>query len=122
MSPAILAVNAGNDIILTSQFYEHLSATIEAVNNNTIPMEVIDKACKRIIAWKIKYLGARYIEDNGKDKVEVLKNELASDHTLLIIILSLVFLIVLGYVARRFFCKKKSNDDIQSIDPQTNFI
>jgi len=122
MSPAILGVNAGNDIILTSQFYEHLNATIEAVNNNTIPMEVIDRACKRIIAWKIKYLGARYIEDNGKDKVEVLKNELASDHTLLIIILSLVFLIVLGYVARRFFCKKKSNDDIQSIDPQTNFI
>jgi len=115
MSPAILGVNAGNDIILTSQFYEHLNATIEAVNNNTIPMEVIDRACKRIIAWKIKYLGARYIEDDGKDKGDIL----------LIIFLSLIFLIVLGlfiyYAARQFFCKKQSNND-KNIDRQTNFI
>jgi len=115
MSPAILGVNAGNDIILTSQFYEHLNATIEAVNNNTIPMEVIDRACKRIIAWKIKYLGARYIEDDGKDKGDIL----------LIIFLSLIFLIVLGlfiyYAARQFFCKKQSNND-KNIDCQTNFI
>ena len=139
MSPAILAVNAGNDIILTSQFYEHLDATIEAVKNDTIPMEVINKACKRILAWKIKYLGARYIEDDGKGKdkeddgkdkekeKDDKKNEPESDHTLLIIILSLVCAIVLGiiiyFVIRQFYCKKQINDnDIERIAPDTNLL
>jgi len=120
MSPAILAVNAGNDIILTSQFYEHLNATIEAVNNNTIPMEVIDRACKRIIAWKIKYLGARC-------KVEERKNEEASDHTLLIIFLSIIGIILLGifiyFFASQFFCNNQTNDfDSDKIDSATIFI
>ena len=137
MSPAILAVNAGNDIILTSQFYEHLDATIAAVKNDTIPMEVINKACKRILAWKIKYLGARYIEDDGKgegkgedekDKEkDDKKSEPESDHTLLIIILSLVCAIVLGiiiyFVIRQFYCKKQINDnDIERIAPDTNLL
>lgn len=138
MSPAILAVNSGNDIILTSQFYEHLNATIAAVKNNTISMEVIERACKRILAWKIKYLGARYIEgdgkgqddgkgdDDGKEKKEE-KNEPASDNTLLIIILSLVCAIVLGiiiyFVLRQFYCKKQVNDnDIERIAPDTNLL
>lgn len=140
MSPAILAVNSGNDIILTSQFYEHLNATIAAVKNNTISMEVIERACKRILAWKIKYLGARYIEgdgkgqddgkgdDDGKEKEKKEeKNEPASDNTLLIIILSLVCAIVLGiiiyFVLRQFYCKKQVNDnDIERIAPDTNLL
>ena len=138
ISPAILAVLAGNDIILTSQFYEHLDATIEAVKNNTIPMELINKACKRILAWKVKYLGARYIEDGGKGEGEGegdgkgkenddQKNEPSSDNTLLIIILSLVCAIVLGiiiyFVLRQFYCKKQVNDnDIERIAPDTNLL
>jgi len=142
MSPAIIAVNAGNDIILTTQFYEHLDATIAAVKNETISMDTIEKACKRILAWKIKYLGAKYIEDDGqspdggkgedggkdpedgKDKKE---NKPESDHTLLVIILSLVCVIALGiiiyFVVRQFCCKKQLNDnDIERIAPDTNLL
>ena len=142
LSPAILAVLAGNDIILTSQFYEHLDATIEAVKNNTIPMELINKACKRILAWKIKYLGARYIDDGGKGEgdgkgkgdddgkgkeKDEQKNEPTNDNTLLIIILSLVCAIVLGiiiyFVLRQFYCKKQVNDnEIEKIAPDTNLL
>jgi len=127
LSPAILAVKAGNDILLTSQFYEHLNATIEAVNNNTISMDIIENACKRIIAWKIKYLGVRYIEDDEKGKGEDKISEPDSDNTVLIIILTLVCTIVLGiiiyFVVRQFFCQNQVNDnDIEKIGPDTNFL
>ena len=127
LSPAILAIKAGNDILLTSQFYEHLSVTLEAVNNNTISMDIIENACKRIIAWKIKYLGARYIEDDEKGKGEDKISEPDSDNTVLIIILTLVCTIVLGiiiyFVVRQFFCQNQVNDnDIEKIGPDTNFL
>lgn len=124
MSPAILAVNAGNDIILTNQLKEHLDATIEAVKNGTISKGVIDIACRRVIAWKIKYLGAKYIEDDERGGGN--KKEPSSDNTLLIIILSLVSTIVLGiiiyFVIRQFYCKKQINDDAEKISPETNFL
>ena len=59
-SPAIISVNAGNDIILTSNCSDHLSAVIDATKNGTISKETIEKAARRVIAWKIKNLGAKY--------------------------------------------------------------
>ena len=64
VSEAVLAVNAGNDILLTSDYYMHYDALIEAVHSGVIKEEVIDTACKRIIAWKFKYLGAKERKPN----------------------------------------------------------
>ena len=64
----IMAINAGNDIILTSQFDEHLTAAIDAVKNGTISIDTINKACKRIIAWKLKFIGKIPIDEyEGED-------------------------------------------------------
>ena len=56
VSEAVLAVNAGNDILLTSDFYMHYDALMKALKDGDIKEEVVNKACKRIIAWKYKYL------------------------------------------------------------------
>ena len=64
VSEAVLAVNAGNDILLTSDYYMHYEELIEAVHSGVIKEEVIDTACKRIIAWKFKYLGAKERKPN----------------------------------------------------------
>ena len=64
VSEAVLAVNAGNDILLTSDYYMHYDALIEAVHSGAITEDVINTACKRIIAWKFKYLGAKERKPN----------------------------------------------------------
>ena len=74
-SPAVLAVKAGNDIILTSDYYEHLNAVINATNNNIISEEIIDKACRRVIAWKIKYLINSEKDDEKEEEEEKEKEE-----------------------------------------------
>lgn len=116
-SPAIIAINAGNDILLTSQYKEHLEAAIQAAKNGTISQDTINKACKRIIAWKIKYLGAKYVEEkNGKD------------NTALIICLVIAGIIIAGIII--YFLLKcfvfKNNKYDNSIDNlatgETNFI
>ena len=56
VSEAVLAVNAGNDILLTSDYYMHYNALMEAIKDGSITEDVVNKACRRIIAWKYKYL------------------------------------------------------------------
>ena len=64
ISEAVLAVNAGNDILLTSDYYKHYDALMKAADDGKITEETVDKACKRIIAWKFKYLNAKEREPN----------------------------------------------------------
>ena len=55
-SEAVLAVLAGNDIILTSDYYMHFDAVKKAYEDGKINETLINNACKRILAWKFKYL------------------------------------------------------------------
>ena len=119
LSPSILAINAGNDILLTSDFYEHLEAAIEAVNNKTISIETINTACKRIIAWKLKYLLGDNGNDNDDDDYDEDKDDDDKDNLVLVICLSIVGIIVLGiifYFLLKFcdFRKNKVNSEIIS--------
>ena len=50
------AVEAGNDIILTSTLDEHINQVIKAYNEHKIDEELINNAVRRVIAWKLKYL------------------------------------------------------------------
>ena len=54
-SAAVLAVNAGEDLIITSDFVKMYNSVYEAVKNKEIDMETIDKAVRRNIACKIAY-------------------------------------------------------------------
>ena len=49
---ATLAIQAGNDMIITSDFIPMYKEIIASVNEETISEEQINKAALRIIAWK----------------------------------------------------------------------
>ena len=53
---AIKAVNAGNDLLITSDLKETVNSIVSAVNNKIINEEDINEAVKRVLAWKC-YLG-----------------------------------------------------------------
>jgi beta-N-acetylhexosaminidase len=50
---AILAINAGNDLIIASDFDIQIPAVIEAVKDNKITEEHIDESVLRILLWKL---------------------------------------------------------------------
>lgn len=52
---ATLAINAGNDMIITSDFVNMKNELLKSVKENKITKKKIDKAVKRIIAWKLAY-------------------------------------------------------------------
>lgn len=54
-SAAVLAVNSGDDLIITSDFVKMYDEVYQAVTDKKIDIETIDRAVKRNIAWKIAY-------------------------------------------------------------------
>lgn len=52
---ATLAINAGNDMIITSDFETMYNEVLNNVKSGTIKEETIDMAVKRIISWKYAY-------------------------------------------------------------------
>jgi beta-N-acetylhexosaminidase len=52
---ATLAINAGNDLIITSDFVNMYNEVLTAVNNGEISLDRINDSVKRILAWKIAY-------------------------------------------------------------------
>ena len=52
---ATLAINAGADMIITSDYINMYNEILNGVTNNTIDIDVIDLAVRRIIAWKLSY-------------------------------------------------------------------
>ena len=59
---AVLAVMAGNDMLLGSNFVTYIPAVIKAVEDGVIPVERIDEAVLRVLKWKIS-LGLIKIEN-----------------------------------------------------------
>lgn len=49
---ATLAINAGNDLIITSDFETMYDEVLNSVKENTISLDTINTAVTRIIAWK----------------------------------------------------------------------
>ena len=54
-SAAVLAVNSGDDLIITSDFVKMYDEVYQAVTDKKIDMKTIDEAVRRNIAWKIAY-------------------------------------------------------------------
>lgn len=51
-SAAVMAVQAGNDMIVTTDFQTQIPQVVEAVNNGTIDEAQIDQSVTRILQWK----------------------------------------------------------------------
>ena len=52
---ATLAINAGADMIITSDYINMYNEILNSVSTNIIDISVIDEAVRRIIAWKLSY-------------------------------------------------------------------
>ena len=102
VSEAVLAVNAGNDILLTSDYYMHYDALLKAANEGQIKEETVDKACKRIIAWKFKYLNAKEREPNQTTLIIV-------SIVLGVLIIGALILFLILFLKNK---KKKDDDDM----------
>lgn len=51
-SPAVMAVKAGNDMIVTTDFQTQIPEVIQAVKNGEIDEEQIDQSVTRVLKWK----------------------------------------------------------------------
>jgi len=52
-SVAVLALKAGNDMVLTSDYRTQIPLVIDAVNSGDLAQRVIDTACTRVLVWKM---------------------------------------------------------------------
>ena len=51
-SPAVMAVKAGNDLVVTTDFQSQIPQVIEAVQSGEIDEEQIDQSVTRVLKWK----------------------------------------------------------------------
>lgn len=49
---AVMALQAGNDIVLTTDYRTQIPKVIEAVQSGILAEESIDTACRRVLRWK----------------------------------------------------------------------
>ena len=49
---AVMSIEAGNDIVLTTDYRTQIPKVIEAVKNGTLSEDLIDTACYRVLRWK----------------------------------------------------------------------
>ena len=108
-SAGVLAVQAGNDIIVTSTFEEHVKQVIKAFMEGEIEEEIINKAAKRVIAWKLKYLY----------KMEFPKNE--SDETLYIVLgvgIGLICILIIFLII--YYLKNKKSENKENLIVKEN--
>ena len=50
--PAVLAVLAGNDILILSDYETSFNNLLSAAENGELDLSIIDKAVFRVLAWK----------------------------------------------------------------------
>ena len=50
-----MAINAGNDLIITSDFITMYEEVMENIAKGKISISTVDTAVKRILAWKLAY-------------------------------------------------------------------
>ena len=49
---AVMALEAGNDLIITTDYRTQIPKVIEAVESGTLSMGTVDTACRRVLQWK----------------------------------------------------------------------
>ena len=51
-SAAVMALAAGNDMVITADYRAQISQVMEAVENGSLSEEVVSSACRRVLTWK----------------------------------------------------------------------
>lgn len=49
---AVMALEAGNDLIITTDYRTQIPKVVEAAENGTLAEDVINAACRRVLRWK----------------------------------------------------------------------
>ena len=49
---AVMALEAGNDLVITTDYRTQIPKVLEAVENGTLSPGTIDAACRRVLTWK----------------------------------------------------------------------
>lgn len=49
---AVMSLQAGNDIVLTTDYRTQIPRVLEAVENGSLEEELINTACRRVLTWK----------------------------------------------------------------------
>ena len=49
---AVMALEAGNDLIITTDYRAQIPKVLEAVERGAVPEAAIDAACRRVLTWK----------------------------------------------------------------------
>ena len=49
---AVMALEAGNDLVITTDYRTQIPKVIEAVESGTLSQDTIDTACRRVLTWK----------------------------------------------------------------------
>ena len=49
---AVMALEAGNDLVITTDYRTQIPKVLEAAENGTLSPETIDTACRRVLTWK----------------------------------------------------------------------
>lgn len=63
-SAAIMALEAGNDLLITSDYRSQIPGVLDAVGLGTLDEAVIDAACLRVLRWKLE-LGLLTLTEDG---------------------------------------------------------
>ncbi len=51
---AVMALEAGNDLIITMDYRTQIPKVIEALENGMLEEEAVDRACLRVLRWKLE--------------------------------------------------------------------
>ena len=51
-STAVLALQAGNDLVLTSSHRQDIRDVLAALADGTLSMETVEESCRRVLVWK----------------------------------------------------------------------
>ncbi len=61
---AVMSIQAGNDLVVTTDYRTQIPRVIQAVKNGTLDEEAIDAACLRVLRWKAE-LGLLELTEAG---------------------------------------------------------
>ena len=136
VSAGALAVLAGNDIVLTSTFEDHIKQVIKAYDDKEIDEEIINKAARRVLAWKLKYLYKKEIKptptdeptdeptDQPTDKptdepTDGNISEDSNDYIYIIvgIAIGIIIILIIVIVYFKYFRKNTKNAEEEEFDP-----
>ena len=61
---AVMSIQAGNDLVVTTDYRTQIPRVIQAVKDGTLEEEAVDAACLRVLRWKLE-LGLLELSEKG---------------------------------------------------------